>query len=516
MNNIVKCLVLFSVFTQNVLGLKILVLFPLPARSHYNLGVQLAKGLTQFGHEVTIVAAFSEPKPPKGFKEIYLPELVEMRENSDNEMGKVNMFEMENINPIFQVLFLNHAGALWTDLVFNHTKVQALLKSNEHFDVVILEQFLNDAHKYFAYHFNAPLVLFSTVGANAWVNNFVGNPEPASYIPNVFLSYYQEMTFLERMWNFIFGIIFELNSQLYFYPKQNEILHKYIPDAPHINELNYNISLLLLNSHESINQAVPNVPNMVNIGGYHVDPPKELPRDLKEFMDNAKDGVIYFSMGSNLVPSMMPKDKKEAIMKVLGSRKEKVLWKWDDKNLKVPSNFFVSNWFPQQAILSHPNCKLFITHGGLLSTTETVYLGVPVLAFPIFGDQKLNAARASSLGFGKSLPFSTINEHNLAGTLNELLENPKYHQNAKIRSQLLHDRPVKPIDLANYWIEYVVRYKGANHLRVAAVNLPFYKYHMLDVIGAVLGGLVLIAYLLSKLCCRRKASAKSQSKEKGE
>lgn len=56
--------------------------------------------------------------------------------------------------------------------------------------------------------------------------------------------------------------------------------------------------------------------------------------------------------------------------------------------------------------------------------TETVYLGVPVLAFPIFGDQKLNAARVTSKGIGKSLPFSQITEEALVEALDELLGNP--------------------------------------------------------------------------------------------
>lgn len=45
--------------------------------------------------------------------------------------------------------------------------------------------------------------------------------------------------------------------------------------------------------------------------------------------------------------------------------------------------------------LAHPNTKLFITHGGLLSTTETTYHGVLILAVPVFADQEMNAARAT-------------------------------------------------------------------------------------------------------------------------
>lgn len=37
--------------------------------------------------------------------------------------------------------------------------------------------------------------------------------------------------------------------------------------------------------------------------------------------------------------------------------------------------------------LGHPNVRAFITHGGLMGSTESVYCGVPVIVTPMFGDQ---------------------------------------------------------------------------------------------------------------------------------
>lgn len=76
-------------------------------------------------------------------------------------------------------------------------------------------------------------------------------------------------------------------------------------------------------------------------------------------------------------------------------------------------------------ISAHPNVKLFITHGGLLSTTEAVYYGVPVLMIPIYGDQKLNAQIAVINGYGLDLKYKELNEQRLLKALNELLNNPK-------------------------------------------------------------------------------------------
>ena len=74
---------------------------------------------------------------------------------------------------------------------------------------------------------------------------------------------------------------------------------------------------------------------------------------------------------------------------------------------------------------AHPNVKLFITHGGLLSTQETIHRGVPVVGIPIMGDQRLNMLKTQSLGVGKILEFRNITEESVIWTIKEVIENPK-------------------------------------------------------------------------------------------
>lgn len=70
--------------------------------------------------------------------------------------------------------------------------------------------------------------------------------------------------------------------------------------------------------------------------------------------------------------------------------------------------------------------KLFITHGGLLSTIETVYHGVPIIGIPVFGDQDMNIANAVISGYGIGVPYNELTEERLSKALNEILTNPKY------------------------------------------------------------------------------------------
>lgn len=62
----------------------------------------------------------------------------------------------------------------------------------------------------------------------------------------------------------------------------------------------------------------------------------------------------------------------------------------------------------------------------------------------------------------------------------------RYRANVKRRSAIMRDRPVPPLENAVFWVEYVLRHRGAPHFRSAALDLKWYQYHMLDVIAFVL------------------------------
>jgi len=60
--------------------------------------------------------------------------------------------------------------------------------------------------------------------------------------------------------------------------------------------------------------------------------------------------------------------------------------------------------------LGHPNCKLFITHGGIHGIMETIDAGVPFIGFPFFGDQFQNLKISQENGFGLINDIHTLNE----------------------------------------------------------------------------------------------------------
>jgi glucuronosyltransferase len=75
---------------------------------------------------------------------------------------------------------------------------------------------------------------------------------------------------------------------------------------------------------------------------------------------------------------------------------------------------------------AHPNVRLFITHGGLLSLQETINRAVPLIGIPVYADQSLNMERAVSSGYGIMIDYHNVSTESLTWAIQEILESPKY------------------------------------------------------------------------------------------
>ncbi|WP_276567145.1 nucleotide disphospho-sugar-binding domain-containing protein, partial [Bacillus thuringiensis] len=80
----------------------------------------------------------------------------------------------------------------------------------------------------------------------------------------------------------------------------------------------------------------------------------------------------------------------------------------------IPSNFKLYNYVPQLDILQHTD--LFITHGGMNSSSESLYFGVPMLVIPVMGDQPIVAQRIEELEAGVQLNRNLLTPEILRNT----------------------------------------------------------------------------------------------------
>ena len=82
----------------------------------------------------------------------------------------------------------------------------------------------------------------------------------------------------------------------------------------------------------------------------------------------------------------------------------------------------------------------------------------------------------------------------------------RYRENAQRLSRIFRDQPLTPMEQAVYWTEYVIRHKGAPHLRSAVLDLAWYQYFLLDVIvvlALTVGSVVVVSLLLLRALWRK-------------
>lgn len=139
-------------------------------------------------------------------------------------------------------------------------------------------------------------------------------------------------------------------------------------------------------------------------------------------MNNAFNGIVYISFGSLIKLTQLPKTELYMLINQLGKIKQKVLLKWEsDDEIDFPPNIIVRKWFPQTDILGHPNCVLFITHGGIHSTEEAIYFGVPMLAISVFGDQLHNSLIMQNRGAAITIRYPELTDDIFKVALHKLL-----------------------------------------------------------------------------------------------
>lgn len=134
---------------------------------------------------------------------------------------------------------------------------------------------------------------------------------PWSHVPHMALTYTDKMSFTERWYNTVLSAADWIVRRWITVPGHEALAKKYfghLGDLPTIDELHKNVSIIFENNHRSLAPPRPSLPNIIEIGGSHVKPPKALPNDIKTFLDGAKDGAIYMSFGTVMQSSEMPKE----------------------------------------------------------------------------------------------------------------------------------------------------------------------------------------------------------------
>ncbi|XP_074536624.1 UDP-glucuronosyltransferase 2B20-like [Halichoeres trimaculatus] len=343
--------------------------------------------------------------------------------------------------------------------------------------------------------------------------HFVIAPSPLSYVPELLTHYTDKMDFFQRLNNIFYHGILVYMYHFFTNPPYQTVCDQYFgPDVTTLS-LIQGADIWLMRTDFTFEFPRPTMPNVVYIGGFQGKPTKSLPSDLEEFVrSSGEHGVIIMTIGT-LLGDLGP-ELSEIIASAFAKLPQKIVWRHiGQRPATLGNNTRLVKWLPQNDLLGHPKTKLFITHGGTNGLYEAIYHGVPVLGMPLIFDQTDNMVRMIARGAAEMVDVTTMDVESLTSSLKNILDSKKlYKQNMLKLSQLHHDKPMKPLDTAVYWIEFVMRHKGAAHLRTDSYKLPWYVYHSLDVIAFLVScGLTITTVILMSCKCLTGCAALASS-----
>lgn len=74
---------------------------------------------------------------------------------------------------------------------------------------------------------------------------------------------------------------------------------------------------------------------------------------------------------------------------------------------------------------AHPKIKVFMTHGGTHGIYEGICNGVPMLMFPLFGDQGDNVHRLVARGVAEKLSMLDVTTETLQAALKKIINDKR-------------------------------------------------------------------------------------------
>jgi len=471
-----------------VMASNILMVLPLGSASHKNIFTPIAQKMGQKGHDVTIVSMYETKLSASSgiaFRDIVASTAYKLVQDAT---GDFNVFEMnqnaDNINKEVMKKILKHIPE-YCEAFLNDPALDAVWRSKP--DLVMLPAFMNECGLTFVHKFNVPFVYVTTSGLTSWTADSIGNPENPAFVPNQYLPFSDDMTLVERSINSVVRFISPIVRRYLVLNRLETVVKKFLHDETvSFVDLDRSASLVLVNSHFSLGYPQPLSKNVIEIGGMHCRPSNDLRKidsEMDDFLKESTDNkALIFSLGSHIKSSQMPNHMIEMFVNAFNKVSYNIVWKFEGmRPANLSDNVLTREWIPQQDLLGHPSVGGFFTHGGLLSLMEATYHGVPVISMPIMSDQSLNAKKAASTGLGITLDLDKLSEQKIADAIVEVMGNPAYRMEAERRSAVFRDQETHPVDRAVYWAEYVLRHRGAAHLKPSSLKLSSFQYYLIDV-----------------------------------
>lgn len=521
-------LVTWCFLTGEVQGGKVLV-FPVDGSHWVNMNL-LIQTLHTRGHQVTVVRTstswyIKEVEPYYHSITVTLPEAIAM-ENEDyflSFLEKMLLIQKEGLSLVGVVKFYwellsslseihRQASQLVVEMFENKTLMQSIRDTQ--FDVVLLDPGLPGG-VLVAHELNLPTV-FNVRWITSGESHFVIAPSPTSYVPTSGYVATDKMTFLERLKNMLYYAFNTWIDKAIVCPHYDRLVERYFGPEVNFYHLLQGADMWLMRVDFVFEFPRPTMPNVAYIGGFQCKPPRPLPAELEDFVQSSGEhGFILMSLGT-LVKGL-PKEISSEMAAAFAQLPQKVIWRHTgERPDHLGNNTLLVKWAPQNDLLGHAKIKAFVAHGGTNGIYESIYHGVPIVGVPLMFDQFENLLRMEVRGAAKVLDVTRTSRRNFLEALREVIHDPSYRDNMRRLSALHRDKPAHPLDSAVFWTEFVMRHRGAAHLRTESFRMSWYAYYSADVVFLLLTVLLVLTAVLVgsiRLLCLQMFGRKKSKQE---
>lgn len=261
---------------QLVAGENILVIFPNPAKSHFYAYEPLFIELAHRGHNVVVIHQFPQKHKIQNYTELALPP-VQGFDNLQKDVLDLKQFDPSKLNSNIGMMYLMFGLVAELDVISLESALK-LINDSYKFDLLMTEIFNTDLFLGFAHKYQTKIIALSSSYLMPWATDRFAISDNPSYIPYG-LANSVKMTFRQKLVDSLSLILLKAVYKFKHNAKMNQIAKKYFgEDVPPLEELAKNTSLILMNTHFSINMPRPLPPQVIEVSGLHIKSVKPLPK----------------------------------------------------------------------------------------------------------------------------------------------------------------------------------------------------------------------------------------------
>ncbi|XP_060878990.1 UDP-glucosyltransferase 2-like [Metopolophium dirhodum] len=298
----------------------ILAVQPSPGRSHWNMMRAVLRALTDHGHTVTVFTPFVDGDRD-GYTEVDVSGPMKAR------VGLNATFLFETFGTTRKLMTnMMRATRSGCDTIYEQRRMVDILDgaAKRRFDLVVTEPLVSECVAYVATALNVPVLYVVPPPIVTYLERSLTGHVPNPAAGGHLLSRRGvPKTFAERLANAALTVYC---STLTWYA---EWQLRWADPRPYDAVDLVRPSLIFSNTHFITEPARPLSPDVVQIGGIHLTTPKRLPNDILEFIDDAPQGVIYFTFGSVVSIASLPENVLSSLREALAQVPQKVLWKYE-------------------------------------------------------------------------------------------------------------------------------------------------------------------------------------------